>query len=212
MKAWQRAAISAAATTTMLVTAAPAAAINLTGQTVSASYFTGVFSPTNIVPFTTPAVVGPGVEFVSTHNSNIYSGLFTYIVDVNSTGFDLNIGLTLNGGNLSTFGRTYFQLDLTGLSGLSPLRLVGYSCTSQFSCPQAGNETNYVESFYSDATSVRIKLYGIRNETYRFSLAPVEPVAGGVPEPASWAMLVSGFMLTGGMMRQRARRLRNVAA
>jgi hypothetical protein len=34
-------------------------------------------------------------------------------------------------------------------------------------------------------------------------LSGVGPGAGGVPEPASWAMLIMGFGLTGGMMRRR---------
>jgi hypothetical protein len=35
---------------------------------------------------------------------------------------------------------------------------------------------------------------------------------GGVPEPASWAMLIAGFGLTGAAMRRRAAALKSVAA
>ena len=48
----------------------------------------------------------------------------------------------------------------------------------------------------------------------RLYSAPVIPPMGGVPEPASWAMLIAGFGLTGAVVRQsgRHRRPHTVAA
>lgn len=40
----------------------------------------------------------------------------------------------------------------------------------------------------------------------------LNPVTGGVPEPASWAMLIAGFGLTGVSMRRRQAQLRRVTA
>jgi len=38
-------------------------------------------------------------------------------------------------------------------------------------------------------------------------LPPVDGLAGAVPEPSSWLMLISGFGLVGGTMRRRRYRL-----
>jgi hypothetical protein len=54
-------------------------------------------------------------------------------------------------------------------------------------------------------------LRGINNAGYdhfgldgiSFNVAPPQPPVGGVPEPASWAMLIAGFGLTGAAMRHR---------
>ncbi len=40
----------------------------------------------------------------------------------------------------------------------------------------------------------------------------ISSVAGNVPEPASWAMLIAGFGMTGAAMRRRASALKSVAA
>ncbi len=40
----------------------------------------------------------------------------------------------------------------------------------------------------------------------------ISSVAGNVPEPASWALMIAGFGLTGAAMRRRASVLKNVAA
>jgi hypothetical protein len=40
----------------------------------------------------------------------------------------------------------------------------------------------------------------------------ISSVAGNVPEPASWAMLIAGFGMTGAAMRRRAASLKSIAA
>lgn len=44
--------------------------------------------------------------------------------------------------------------------------------------------------------------WGIDDVSFTYNLTP--PPTGGVPEPASWAMLVTGFALTGRALRRRA--------
>ena len=43
--------------------------------------------------------------------------------------------------------------------------------------------------------------------SFTFASPPTDGIPGAVPEPASWAMLIAGFGLTGAAMRRRAARL-----
>jgi hypothetical protein len=47
---------------------------------------------------------------------------------------------------------------------------------------------------------------------YAFELSGADAVAAGVPEPASWAMMIAGFGLVGGALRRRATRVTTTVA
>jgi hypothetical protein len=58
-----------------------------------------------------------------------------------------------------------------------------------------------VEFFRSRNQS--IDTFGIDGISFNVAPPPPPPPVGGVPEPASWAMLIGGFGLTGATMRRR---------
>lgn len=180
------------------ILSSPAMALDLTGQSVSASFALQV-SASNIVPFTSPAVVGPGVEFTGGFR-DVFGQDWSLALDVFATGFSLSwTGTDL--GNLSGLAPEPFLFTLSGLSGIGPVSLVSYACepAGQFPCTAFSGGPS-LTSLTSDATSATVVLNVIRSgETYVFSLGN----AGVIPEPATWAMLIAGFGLVGASLRRR---------
>ena len=121
-------------------------------------------------------------------------------VDVNATGFTLGIQDGPNGNVSTDAANGAILVNLSNLTGLNGLGLVSYSCTPPgFACNTSGGGPNILSSG-SDATSAFVSLSTIRTgELYTFTLD------AAVPEPASWALMISGFGLVGAASRRRAR-------
>jgi PEP-CTERM motif len=66
---------------------------------------------------------------------------------------------------------------------------------STFGIANGGSISSLRLSFFNDGTTATTSLVGALNSG---------PVGGGIPEPASWAMLMTGFGLVGAAMRRRA--------
>ena len=174
--------------------AAPAQALDLTGQSVNGSY-TLQYGDTNIVPFASPQVVGAGTEFTGTFTDTFNSNL-TVAVDVYASGFTVSF---TGDGNGNVAAPDYLRVDLSGLSGLGPISLASYTCTptGQFPCTTFNGGPS-VDSSGSTSTSAFVSFGVLRSgEVYNFSLGDA------VPEPASWAMMIAGFGLAGAAMRRR---------
>lgn len=170
-----------------LVAATPALATNLIGQSATATFDS--FAATSTTQFVSPAVVGGGVEF-SGGFDDVFSQVWVLNLDLGANTVTLSIDeLTRSGfGNISS-SASLLNINLSGLTGLLPVTLTGYSCTAACDGSVLG-----LSSTSTDASFGFDHLYA--GETYVFTF-------GTVPEPASWALLITGFGLTGAAMRRR---------
>jgi hypothetical protein len=191
---------------TVLAAAAPAAAaVDLTGQSLSAAFYglTSALPWTVPTPFANPAIVGPGVEFAAVADPVPGLDIF-FTIDVSSTGFDLTLGYPP--GVLYSPTDELFGIQLSGFSGIGAIFLDGYSCTGD-ACDAPGlGAGSRVISAMSDASTAQVTFSAVRNgETYSFKFA--DPVAetpvSTVPEPSSWALMLAGFALAGAASRRR---------
>jgi hypothetical protein len=176
--------------------AAPAAATNITGQSATAAFNSGALASFGS-QFTSPAVIGPGTEFTGSF-VDVFGQNWGIGLDMTGAGFTLTIGeSTLNGvGNIRSTGNA-LAINITGLSGLAGTTLASYACASAGPSCSAFGGGSALTSLTSTADSIALNLGVIRDgETYVFALS-------AVPEPASWAMLIAGFGLTGAAMRRR---------
>lgn len=143
----------------------------------------------------------------------------------------LSLGVAANGYNYATMSLTFatatsgFLADLRWTDGGPNIGNLAYNSASiaaynangdlidviQFN--NNGNYTGYAPGTYgflrATADIVRIDFnnafMGARNLQY---IGPAFADPGAIPEPATWAMLIMGFALTGGMLRRRAGRTR----
>ncbi len=188
----------------VLAAAAPAAAaVDLTGESVSASFFgIGAVVLTTTMPFASPATVGPGVEFTGKGYA-IPGRVYTFTIDVNATGFDLAIDNTVPYGAAYSASKI-FGIHLGGLSGIGAISLDDYSCVGAF-C-DAGGLGPRVVTATSDASTADVTFSALRpGETYSFKFADpvVAPPVAPVPEPSTWALMITGFGLAGAALRRR---------
>ncbi len=119
-----------------------------------------------------------------------------------------NIFQIING---LTPGETYYYaFDFTQLSGGSIFSATGFGQTFMYRGPgsQPVSDARYVFEVTAGSASERVEFAALTNTAQGYRIDNVELVAapgpeGGVPEPASWAMLIAGFGLTGAAMRRR---------
>ncbi len=71
----------------------------------------------------------------------------------------------------------------------------------------SGGPVSYAPEWAGTAPPAKsIEFYSVASPT-RDGTSPIgNPVAAAVPEPASWAMLIAGFAVTGVVLRRRATR------
>jgi hypothetical protein len=182
-----------------LVLALPMAAqASLIGQSISGAIVTR-YGPVT-TPFT--ATVGAGPEFSG--NFLTFDGeQWDVTVDVG----EASISIRFLDATYPTFGFLNFVhpdgglpvagIALTGFSDLGPMTLQSYSCPNLLACetPCCGPS---ILSLSSDNSSFDMSTDFIRSgETYVFG--------PGVPEPASWALMLSGLGLAGATLRGRRR-------
>ena len=180
-----------------VISATPAHA-DLLGQSATAT-FSGHGADSNLVQFASPQTIGAGTEFTGSF-TDVFGGNWSVLLDLDSTGFSVSFTSPPFGNLLSVTGEI-LRLDLTGLSGLTPIALASYSCPAGLGSCGTGGSGPRVSQMGSDATSAFVGFGVIRTgEIYNFSLA------NAVPEPASWAMMIAGFGLAGAALRRRPAR------
>jgi PEP-CTERM motif len=116
------------------------------------------------------------------------------------TGFSFNYVSVSFSGSVSVYdglngtGNLLATLDLAPNAGSCP----GYSAPF---CPFSAAGVAF------SGTARSISFAGVANQIVfdDITFGSVNPGPGGVPEPASWAMMLGGFGLVGGAMRSRRR-------
>ena len=153
-----------------------------------------------------------GVDFSS-------AGVFTGIGDVATFSMPgpskfvnlSSLTATLNGQTLNASTTTQFFLNTNNFAGLffgsagngggsfaaTGPGLVGYDAVSAL--PTTALTTYGVGpvTIFTDRGTVQLSSFG--NGTFTAALA------GAVPEPATWAMMIAGFGMVGGSLRRRAK-------
>jgi hypothetical protein len=140
-----------------------------------------------------PTTAAPGVSILASDLTNAVDGQ-TISVDVSSLGFAVTsgqfFGLLLRSGDVSatnTFGWLYGQGDDEGNVTYSRDYPAGINSIFNYDIPGYG-----------------IGVWGATQ--YDRGFATYVDVAG-VPEPASWALMIGGFGLVGGAVRRQRRAL-----
>ena len=170
---------------------------SLIGQTITGSLATNQGAVST--QFISPTVVGPGPEFVGQY-TDVFAQVWQYTVDVGADTITVGILSTNNSDNGNEGSSPLVDISLGGFTGLGPMGLQSYNCVSAgFSCGSFGPGPS-VARLFSDGTSFSVGFDIVRSgETYVFG-APL----AGVPEPATWALMLAGFGLAGVALRRRA--------
>lgn len=168
--------------------ASPAVAAVFTGDTTGGQTYN---RPLSGIPPVSLSGVGTAVRFVVTPFTVTASGGYDFL---NSTGYDSYLGVHRDSFNPLTplVNAVGYSDDFNGLnggfSGLGLLTGVNYFAVS------SGFDNTDFGAFTLTITGPGNVIGG--------------STTGAVPEPASWALLIAGFGLTGAAMRRR----RQVAA
>jgi hypothetical protein len=196
---------SAIAAVALAALSTEASAASFDGQLVNGTISSpsSFFTPGPPMPFSSPVIIGPGVDFSS-------SGLtpdgpdgvqnWTFLADFSGNMLTVTLDRPPQRLGNNHFGPPDIEFFFSGFSGVMPLRLLSYTCALSTSCN--GMPNSYIVTSTASEFNVQfITLVG--HETYVFGPQPPEPLA--VPEPASWALMIAGFGLVGAAMRRRAR-------
>ncbi|MFZ4689379.1 MAG: PEPxxWA-CTERM sorting domain-containing protein [Polymorphobacter sp.] len=144
---------------------------------------TGTFSLTSdYFSFTTQRVFVNYTRETQCSPLNIVGGCAQFQMTMGSANDSYATRLTFTTTDIATFSGPF-------LPGVAP------SSTS----------VTYAELYVRNPLGDRIAFIGREQiePNAPFSQLAFGPAAGGVPEPASWALLITGFGLTGGVMRRR---------
>ena len=117
---------------------------------------------------------------------------------------------SIDGGTSQLFGDSRFSQGVANGDG----RQASHWKDSPSGTPQLGildptsglgqqQEITALDLAAFDAIGWNVGFDVLRNPNYRFSTARITPVAGAVPEPTTWTMLILGFGVVGFSMRQR---------
>jgi PEP-CTERM motif len=176
--------------------ASAANAATFTGQSVTGTIASPFSFPT-LTPFASPAVVGSGVEF-STTGTDVFGTGWAFTVDFAATSLTIKFTAPSNpNGNVNA--SPILNMSFGGFSGVTPLAFASYTCAppADFACTTfSGGPNSTILSSTSTAFNVQFDVLRT-GETYVFG------VIQAVPEPATWAMLITGFGLTGTALRRR---------
>ena len=187
--------------TASVLLASPAMADTLTGATIAGT-FTSLLEPTFLVisPFTSPAVVGPGVEFTGTITSPFIIVTWNVDVDLSANGF--TIGVT--GSDVGTAGNgiqsLIYEISLSGLpSFVQGFALTSYNCDTSVNPGCLPENVNGLRSNTFSNSAVTLDFNTIAGgQTYTFADVTA-PVA--TPEPTTLALFGTGCLSMLGVFR-----------
>lgn len=122
---------------------------------------------------------------------------------------------TLSTPNLSSISfywgsiDAYNFVDVLGAGGATLLSISGSTLppsNGNQGLPETNRRVNFIAGAGEVITGLRLRSTGVAFEFDNFAAAEVlDPGGGAVPEPATWAMLLSGFGLVGVSARRRRR-------
>jgi hypothetical protein len=185
--------------------AAAAVVTSLPGGTALAIPAAGLIGVSGPISF------GPGATYISNQESAFgYTDAYNFGGNGDWTGTPM-IGLDAERGSFdlafdAPVSGFLGEIDWTTVSGVNASIAIYDSVGTLLESLTLENDGNLVTPGYwgfsratADISKVRFsnEYIGVRNITTL--------VAGAVPEPASWAMLIAGFGLTGAVLRRRRR-------
>lgn len=206
-------AIGALAAAGFLAMSAPADAATITFNNQSTSYFVPSVKDSGYVFTSTADGLGVNDNYLWPTNGSMHLMSWTNIGS--KSGFTMKAA---NGGafSLSTFdfGGGY----TSGSNAVSKVVVTGLNGSSSF-MREFKSGVDFANSAFSTlnlggltATQFTFTAYGASNRASFDNFTISAPGAGGVPEPASWAMMIGGVALAGGALRRHRVRVQTVYA
>ena len=181
-----RPAILAAIAAAAIASPLSAAQAGWTGLSVTATL--NPFIGTNAIntQFSSPAVVGPGIEFTGTFTT-VFGQFFTATLDILDTSISLSFVSTTATANI--FGlNNLIDVTISGLGDVAGITLDSYTCgpSGNLACTTWGSLSG-LSSLVSNATSMTATFNTLRNgDSYVFAV--------DAPEPATIAVLGVGLL------------------
>lgn len=180
---------------------AASAAPILTGDSISATLGT---SGTVVTQFTSPAIVGDGIEFTGAFRDGGKAGaLHNVTIDFSASGFTLGWtggGVPMTSGGLIRI--TLAGLDFSEGALITGVTRTGWECLpADDSACRFGNPSGNV-SFTGN--SISLAFDGMKPiETYTYAITAEPPVVTAVPEPASLTLFGTGLAALAVRLRRR---------
>ena len=163
----------------------------------------------SLAPAAQAAVTTVDYSFDTAGGASVGGGSFSY--DSSLTG-------ALTFADLASFtltlgGNTY-DLGFLNSGGFSPYYYFGFNADSGLFVSQtvsgyptilAGIKGNFSQGFFirNDASYSLVRDYASNAGEINFDHVSISMSTGAVPEPATWAMLITGFGLVGAALRRR---------
>ena len=183
----------------LLLAAASAATVSAHADSLLGTSVSGTLSPGrtyyNATNFSSPAIIGPGVELKGTLNSPGYT-YFNIDADFSDSALSISIVSPNAYGGLA--GGNILSLQFTDSAFRTPFSLQSYSCSAR-AC--AGNGPTVTTSFDSANSTLKLLFSQISNgDTYVFTQDAAVAVT---PEPNSLALAATGIAGMACMLRRR---------
>ncbi|WP_298674191.1 PEPxxWA-CTERM sorting domain-containing protein [uncultured Sphingomonas sp.] len=178
------------------------------------SYLKGAIALAALATFATSADAATKVFTYSSGGTDVATGSFSY---ANGATGVLGYGdLTAFSVSIANTGNTYTLADIAGLTNyvhfaydtatnvfVADLNSCGFAGCGYHSSLSALNGNGSFGFFFNPAPGSGSDY---RNGIHSFDFDTLSIKAGGVPEPASWALMILGFGAVGGMLRSAKRR------
>ena len=152
---------------------------------------------------------GNRIPYNLTVGTNIFTGTFTSPGDPGDViPLFVDSGLTLTSvviTGLMSFSVSPGFIIFENISSPTPT-IFSYTLGKTF--PSINETVNAGNGFYSLYLGINGVHAGSYNVTFNVAGPPVTPPTPGVPEPASWAMMIGGLALTGLVLRHRKTAIR----